>query len=259
VDGPDDGPAALGAAAQVFVADLEELELDPADAHHLRDVLRLRSGETVVAADGAGRFRPCGVVRATHRDPSGPLRLEATGEPRTSARVGPAVTVGFVPVKGARPEWAVQKLTEAGVDRIVLLGAARAVVRWEGARLAGALARLGRVAREAAAQSRRAWLPAVEAAAGPAELARRLEPVPLVLAQAGGAAPSLEAPAVAVGPEGGWDPAEVAGYPTVGLGPLVLRSETAAVAAGLLLCSLRAGVVAPSGPGPPPPAGTGRG
>jgi 16S rRNA (uracil1498-N3)-methyltransferase len=49
---------------------------------------------------------------------------------------------------------------------------------------------------------------------------------------------------VLVGPEGGWDDAELAaGLPRVGLGPHVLRAETAAVVAGALLCALRAGTV----------------
>jgi 16S rRNA (uracil1498-N3)-methyltransferase len=64
------------------------------------------------------------------------------------------------------------------------------------------------------------------------------------LAEVGGKAPSLERPFVLVGPEGGWDGAELAcGLPLVGLGPNVLRSETAAVTAGALLCALRVGLV----------------
>jgi hypothetical protein len=68
----------------------------------------------------------------------------------------------------------------------------------------------------------------------------------LVLAQPGGGPPSLDRTVVAVGPEGGWYPDEVARFgPGIGLGPTVLRAETAAVAAGTLLCGLRAGLVAP--------------
>jgi 16S rRNA (uracil1498-N3)-methyltransferase len=164
------------------------------------------------------------------------------------------VTVAFVPVKGDRPEWVVQKLTEAGVDRIVVLGSRRAVVRWEGERRDRAVERLRRVAREAAAQSRRPWLPEVAGVSELDALSERLAPVPLALAQWGGRAPSLDVPAVAVGPEGGWEPSETDGRLLVGLGPRVLRAETAAVAAGLLLCALRDGVVGPvPGPDGPPP------
>ncbi len=72
----------------------------------------------------------------------------------------------------------------------------------------------------------------------------RLTGVPTCLAQPGGLAPSLARPVLAVGPEGGWDPDELDRFgPGVGLGPTVLRAETAALAAGALLCTLRAGVV----------------
>ncbi len=162
-------------------------------------------------------------------------------------------------VKGERPEWVVQKLTEAGVDRIVVLGSRRSVVRWDGERGARALERLRLVARAAAAQSRRAWLPEVVRVADLEELTSLLAPVPLALADLGGEPPSARAPAVAVGPEGGWDPSEASGRPRVGLGPTVLRAETAAMAAGLLLCALREGVVGPAaGPGAPSWPGTNR-
>jgi 16S rRNA (uracil1498-N3)-methyltransferase len=238
-------PAALGAVAQVFVADVAALDVAPDDEHHLGQVLRLRAGEVVVASDGAGRWRACrftgGAARGSGRAPV----LEADGPVVTSVRVEPAVTVAFVPVKGDRPEWTVQKLTEAGVDHIVVLESRRAVVHWEGERRARAVDRLGRVAREAAAQSRRPWLPEVEGVLTLDDLGARLAPLPLALAQFGGDRPSIAAPALAVGPEGGWDPSETRGRPLVGLGPQVLRAETAAVAAGLLLCALREGLVGP--------------
>ena len=66
----------------------------------------------------------------------------------------PALTVAFAPVKGERPEWVVQKLTELGIDRIVPLVSERSVVRWSGARGKATVERLRRVAREAAAQCR---------------------------------------------------------------------------------------------------------
>ncbi|MGH9017339.1 MAG: RsmE family RNA methyltransferase, partial [Acidimicrobiales bacterium] len=151
----------------------------------------------------------------------------------------------FVPVKGDRPEWVAQKLTEIGVDRIVVLRSARAVVRWEGDRAERAVERLRRVAREAAAQSRRPTVPEVIGVLDLAGLAALVAPDPLVLAHPGGDPPSVTMPAMAVGPEGGWDDAELApgGYSVVGLGPGILRAETAAMASGLLLCAMRNGLV----------------
>jgi 16S rRNA (uracil1498-N3)-methyltransferase len=224
-----------GAVAHVFVADLSAPELSTGDRHHLERVLRVRVGEAVTASDGAGRWVACRWV-------GGPT-LEVDGVVVVEPAPTPLVTVAFSPVKGDRPEWAVQKLTELGVDRIVPLVAARSVVRWTGDRGTAVVERWRRVAREAAMQSRRAWLPVVEEAGSFREAATWPG---AVLAVGGGDPPSLAHPVVLVGPEGGWDADELAAeLPTVALGPNVLRTETAAVAAGTLLVALRSGLLAP--------------
>lgn len=230
------------AAAQVFVTDAEDPLLDGEDLHHLARVLRLRGGEVVVAADGRGGWCPCRFTGAGDRSSA----LEVDGPLRRDQRSDRLLTVAFAPAKGDRPEWVVQKLTELGIDRIVPLSAERSVVRWDEARAGRALERLRRVAREAAAQSRRTWLPEVDAPVSVAALAETAatEGAPVRLAQLGGGPAAADDSAVAVGPEGGWSPAEARlGGPPLGLGPTVLRAETAAVAAAVLLASLRAGTV----------------
>ena len=160
----------------------------------------------------------------------------------------PRLTVAFAPTKGERPEWVVQKLTELGIDRIVPLVSERSVVRWDAERAAGTRSRLGRVAREAAAQCRRVWLPEICDVVAFADLAALAPPGAVVLAQLSGDRPSADQVVVAVGPEGGWSASELAsGLPTVGFGLSVLRAETAAVMAGALMVSLRTGTVAPVG------------
>jgi 16S rRNA (uracil1498-N3)-methyltransferase len=226
------------AAAQVFVEDLEAPELGAAERHHLGRVLRLRAGETVVAADGVGSWRLCTLTG----NPGEPA-LEPAGPAVREERRVPALTVAFAPVKGERPEWVVQKLTEIGVDRIVPIAAARSVVRWDPERAAKTVARLRAISVEAAAQCRAVWLPEVTE---PLELAVLLAAAPrgLALCAPGGPPPTLRTPIVAVGPEGGWSDDELAAAPaTVGLGPSVLRAETAALGAGLLLSALRAATV----------------
>jgi len=236
------------AAAMVFVEDVGEPRLDGPELHHLLAVRRLRRGERVVASDGAGAWVPCRMAAGPAdggRRAGGAATLVVDGPVQHEERSTPCLTVAFAPAKGERPEWVVQKLTELGVDRIVVTRTARTVVRWEGARVGRAVERLGRVAREASAQCRRPWLPDV---LGPLTLdeVEALGAAPLALVRPGGGRPSLDRPAVAVGPEGGWDDAEVARFPqAVGLGPTVLRAETAAVTVGALLCGLRAGVVGP--------------
>jgi len=221
------------AAAHAFVADLEVPELADDDRHHLERSLRLRDGEEVTVSDGAGRWRRCRFGRS----------LEPLGAVEHDERPQPSLTVALALTKGERFDWAVQKLTEVGIDVFIPLTAARSVVRWEGDRAAHHVERLRRIARQAAMQSRRSWLPNVEVLRTFAEVAARPG---AALAQRTGAPPSLDRPLVLVGPEGGWSDAEVSrGLPEVGLGAHVLRAETAAVAAGTVLSALRAGLVRP--------------
>jgi 16S rRNA (uracil1498-N3)-methyltransferase len=222
------GPFAL-------VRDLDAPALEPEDAHHLRRVLRQRDGEPLVLGDGMGRWRP-----ARFGEP-----LQPTGTVESAPRPVPAITVAFALVKGDRPELVVQKLTELGVDRISPFRAARSVVRWDGARAAKAIHRLRAVARAAAQQSHRPWLPEVTDIA---ELPALLTGDRVALTDRTGAPPTLAHPFVLVGPEGGWAPEEraaaaEAGAPFVAVGAHVLRAETAAVTVGAILTGLRAGLL----------------
>jgi 16S rRNA (uracil1498-N3)-methyltransferase len=221
------------AVAQVFVDDLAAPQLDEADAHHLLRVRRLSDGELVVAADGTGAWRSC-------RIEGGALALD--GQIEVEVEQGPSLCVAFAPVKGDRSEWAVAKLTELGCDRIVALATERAAVRWGAGAAERALERWARVAREAACQSRRVRLPVLE---GPVEPAAFAQEPSVAMAVPGGAALSGATATVLIGPEGGWSEPELAlGIVPVGLAPNVLRTETAAVAAAVLMGAIRAGTVA---------------
>lgn len=211
-----------------FVDDLGSPELSPDDRHHLARVLRLRPGQIVTLSDGAGRWLP-----ARFTDP-----LEPCGDLAVSPQRSPALTVGFALVKGGKAELVVQKLTELGIDRVVPFVAERSVVRWDADRAMRNRDRLARVAREACMQARRTRLPVVEAL-------QRFDDLvgagPVACAERGGEPPDLDWPTVLVGPEGGWTRSERARFArTVGLGDLVLRADTAAIAAGALLSAARA-------------------
>lgn len=208
-------------AAHVLVTDVAAPVLDDAADHHVRRVLRLRVGAVVSVTDGAGSWRTC--------------RLTADGlEPDGSAGTSAApreVTVAVAPPKGDRLEWLVQKCTEVGVARIVLLDAERSVVRWDGERTAKQLERLRRIAAEAAMQSRRVWLPEL---CGPVPAADVLPAA--AIAEPGGRRIGTDDTCIAIGPEGGWSAAEVdRAADRVTLGPNILRVETAAVVATTLM------------------------
>jgi len=228
-DDPNDrGPDGQG-GPHVFVESVESPTLSPSDRHHLERVLRLRAGDALTVSDGRGWWLQC-----RYGAP-----VQAASEPRLVPLREPEITVAFTPVKGDRPEWVVQKLTELGVDRIVVLRADRSVVRWDGDRATKQLERFERVAREAAMQSRRCFLPTIEGISDIAALAARWD---VVRADRGGTPLTLAHPVVAIGPEGGWTDEErqlMSG--PVGLGDNVLRAETAAVTAGALLTALRGG------------------
>ena len=218
------------------MADVARPVLEPDDRHHLERVLRLRPADVVTVADGRGAWRRCTLGTG------GVLAL--VGEVVHQPRPAPAITIAFAVTKGERPELAVQKLTELGVDRIVAFSAERSVARWEGERAVRHVERLRRVAREAAVQSRRSWLPDVALLA---TLAAILGEPGAVVADPRGGRPSLTSPTIVVGPEGGFSDRERSlAQGAVRLGPHVLRAETAAITAGAILAALRDGLADPA-------------
>ena len=209
-----------------FVADVEDPVLSADDRHHLSRVLRLRDGDALTVCDAAGRWRP-----ASFGD-----RLVASGDVVEVPPPAREVAVGFALIKSGRPELVVQKLTELGVDRILLLSAERSVVMWDEGKAAVQLNRLTRVVREAGMQSRRVRLPVLEPLRQASVVAR--DPT-VAMAEPGGSGLDGDVGVLLIGPEGGWTEAELGDRRRVGLGSTVLRAETAAIAAGALMVAIR--------------------
>ncbi|OZV84351.1 16S rRNA (uracil(1498)-N(3))-methyltransferase [Micromonospora echinospora] len=219
----------------------DTLTLDGPEGHHAATVQRLRVGEELLLADGRGGTAAA-VVTAVGR---GALDLTVTSRGYVDAAVPRIVVVQGI-AKGDRGELAVQAMTEVGVDEIVPWAASRSVTQWRGERGVRAREKWVATAREAAKQARRAWLPVV---AGSPD-----ESTATVAARISGAAAgfvlheeaqdrltTVELPpageiVLVVGPEGGIAPAELDAFQTAGgrpvrLGPAVLRTSTAGVAA----------------------------
>lgn len=215
-------------AAHVFVDQLDSPALGDDDQHHLGRVLRLRDGEVVTASDGRGQWRAC-----VWRNGA----LEVAGEVVASAPPSVRCAVAFTPVKGDRNEWAVQKLTEIGIEEVIILAPTQhSVVRWSDADKQ--LRKLRVVAREAAMQSRRVWLPNI---VGLAALHEVCAGDGAAVADPNGVALHAGVSLVVVGPEGGFAEEELpAGVPRVQLGDTILRAETATLVAATLLVARRA-------------------
>jgi len=190
--------------------------------HHLRRVLRLRAGEPVTVTDLAGRWRSTVVAGSREQ-----LQLDVAGDVEMTDRPPRPITIAAAIPKGDRLDWMVQKLTELGADRLVLLHAEHSTTRWDDARAAVQRERAERVSLEACRQSRRIWSMRID---GPLPALTVLPDC--VVAEPGGRPIALSDDAIAIGPEGGWSNAELAAARgNVSLGVNILRVETAAIAA----------------------------
>ncbi|MCG7606118.1 MULTISPECIES: 16S rRNA (uracil(1498)-N(3))-methyltransferase [Mycobacterium] len=227
---------ALPGAGELAVVDGDE-------GFHASNVRRIRVGEHIDLSDGAGTLAHC-VVEETAKG-----RLSA----RVTERVAivpprPAVTVVQALPKSDRSELAVELATEAGADGFVAWQAARCVARWDGPKVDKGLRRWEAVARSAARQSRRAYVPAVDGVVSTTALTQRVSDAvtggAVVLAlHESATVPLAELPLaladslmLVIGPEGGIADEEIAaltgaGAKAVRLGPTVLRTSTAAAVA----------------------------
>ncbi len=237
-------------SAPIFLVEGERLlrsdrvRIDGDEGRHAAVVRRIGVGESIDLADGNGHVARSVVVDA---DRAG-LVCEVRDRFDVPAPV-PRLVVAQALAKGNRGELAIELLTEVGVDEIVPWSAQRCVVQWTAERGEKALRRWRTTAREAAKQSRRAWLPVVAELADTKHLAERLTTAALAVVLHEDASIPLGAVdvpadgeiALVVGPEGGVAPDELdaftaAGAQTATLGPSVMRTSTAGtVAAGVLL------------------------
>ncbi|MCS7048618.1 MAG: 16S rRNA (uracil(1498)-N(3))-methyltransferase [Verrucomicrobiae bacterium] len=222
-----------------FVSAIDGGVLAADEAHHCREVLRHRSGETITVFDGRGNEARCEIIecrpdRVAYRV----LTRQAT--PRLRCRV---VLGQAIPKRSM--DLIVQKATELGVAELYPLISDRTVVE-----ATGKMERWRAIALEACKQSGNNWLPVIHPPQPASSFLQNLPTVELrliaslqpdaralktILAEETSGSRSLPASVlVLVGPEGDFTPAELAlakaaGCRPLSLGPLVLRSETAAL------------------------------
>lgn len=216
------------------------LALPERAAHHAARVLRLRNADPIVLFDGRGG-EYAGVITNLARDA---LTVEI-GAWRDIERESPlAVTLVQGISSAERMDFTVQKAVELGVTRIQPLVAEKSVVRLDARRAESRLAHWRRVAISACEQCGRNRLPEICAPVSIAELCEATRDAPARWLLAPEAQMRLRDAArrlgeklvIAAGPEAGFSAAEAralaaAGYARVSLGPRILRTETAALAA----------------------------
>ncbi len=215
------------------------------EAHHLGRVLRLRPGQEIVMVSGDGK-QFTAVIEAFEKDQV-QLRVMEEREPAGEPRLSITVAQGFL--KEKKMDRLVRSLTELGVCRFIPVICNRSVARPSGGRMEARLQRWQRISRQSVKQCRRSCSleirPAVEFSAAlehalpdqlklffweeenKKPLEGRLETVPA-------------SAFIMVGPEGGFTPGEArlareAGFTLAGLGPRILRAETATLAAVVLV------------------------
>lgn len=210
--------------------------------HHLQASLRVTLGEILWLTDERRRRYRVEVSEQTKQS----LTVSILDQQEAPSAAGPALLLVQAILKGDHMDWVVQKASELGVQTIVPLVARHGVVRPQPDRIAAQRARWQRIAVEAAQQSEQ-WQP--PQVTDPVEwrtyLAALPAPCSLILTERREAMAlhrmrlpedPMQSLALIIGPEGGWSEEEAslavgAGCQAVGLGPMILRAETAALAA----------------------------
>jgi 16S rRNA (uracil1498-N3)-methyltransferase len=220
------------------------LLLSGTEAHHARDVMRIRPRDRVTVLDGAGNEFLCDVQAF-----AGETVQLTVQEKHSHAPLETQVTLLQAVPKGKTMDAIIQKATELGASRIVPLLTDRVIARFEGQEADRKVAKWRMVAREAIKQCGSAWLPVVELPTTLYDFFRRNEglELPLIASLQSGSrwarnyfgsfrSKHGRAPAsigICIGPEGDFTSSEtelicVHGFLPITLGPLVLRAETAA-------------------------------
>ena len=202
--------------------------------HHAGRVLRMKAGESASLFDGRGKLA------------TGPIEFNEAGAAitvqtiETARNESPvATTLVQALVAPEKMDWIVEKAVELGVTRIVVVPTQRSVTKLTGERLQKRLGHWRDVMISACEQSGRLFVPGIEAMSFKDALEKLQGDRKIILAPSDKNAPQLTAltsVAFAVGPEGGFDGAEIElaksnGWTCAQIGPRVLRTETAGIVA----------------------------
>jgi 16S rRNA (uracil1498-N3)-methyltransferase len=204
------------------------------DEHHHLTVARAAVGEMVEVLDGKGALWTAEVVGINRKE-----TVVRIVEKRHVPRIGPEIILAMSLIKTSAFELALEKAVEVGITRFIPFIAHRS-----NATSGRRSDRWARIAIEAAKQSKRYYLPAIEGQTEFKDVLNIPATTKIVFAERGGGplkSALAGSPALClIGPEGGWTDAELEAarnnsFHLVGLGDTILRSETAAIVGAALL------------------------
>lgn len=220
--------------------------LDGPEAYHLRTVMRLGPGDHVVVFDGTGNAYDALITAFEGRQ----VRLSLTAIKTGDGPSDSSLTLAQGYLKDKKMDNLVRPLTELGLSRWIPFVASRSVPAPDKNRLEARLNRWRKLSLEAMKQCRRNHPLLIDMPCSFDEVLRQADSCDLKLmfweqadagfTPEGGSSPANKRVFVLIGPEGGFDPAEVAaardcGFLLMGLGPRILRAETATLAACTLI------------------------
>lgn len=221
-----------------FVKSIENnrVILHAEDEHHIMHVMRMRSGDNVVAVFDAKKYKAVIQVDANKK-----LEVSIVQEMDENRELPVEITLIYGMPKGEKFEWVLQKATELGVSRIVPLISKRSIVKVDN--LNHKMQRWQRIVKEASEQSKRSKIPQLQAPITNEAVKQFMSEINLVAyekmsGQTMNMADYLQLPAksisILVGCEGGFEKEEISlfeqfGFRTISLGKRILRSETAAL------------------------------
>jgi 16S rRNA (uracil1498-N3)-methyltransferase len=224
----------------------DEPMLTGSDAHHLCTVLRLKAGDRIVVFDCSGNHYQALIKTADHKKVK--LFIEHSLPEQSESSLDLTLAQGFL--KDKKMDLLVRHLTELGVTRLIPYFAHRSIPSPDPKRLKARYQRWEKIAHEAMKQcgrSRPIELTQATSFDETLAMARGHDLRLIFWEQVSGSPPlrmgDYQKPAslfVMIGPEGGFEPAEIEkaraeGFLTISMGPRILRAETAALAATTLV------------------------
>ena len=218
------------------------------DAHHIKNVLRLKPGDRIKLFDGSG-FEYEGVIRKMS---AAKVDVEILSRVRAALRSGAEIMVAQAFLKEKKMDDLVRKLCELGVAKWIPFFSQRAIPRLDASRLAGRRRRWHRIAAEALKQCRRVDLPEIAEALSFEAVLDFSKKCDLNIVFWENESSSLNSSIgsngkhpikkilLMLGPEGGFTQHEIqmaasSGFVVAGLGPRILRAETATIVAVTLV------------------------